>query len=102
MLAFITLAIRIYFYFILLGLIQTYEALASCGQLEWECTLYSHLFFMSQKFPYGICKIAVGNNDKFMQCDQCDKWNHITAKKLALKNMKNLNMTLYYSFVQPA
>ena len=38
---------------------------------------------MSLNFPCRICKIEVGNNDKAMHCDQCDKQNHINSIEIS-------------------
>ena len=32
---------------------------------------------MNIEYPYGICKNEVKQDDKSIQCDLCNKWNHI-------------------------
>ena len=45
---------------------------------------------MTNNFPFGLCSGEVGDNDDSVQCDLCDKWNHIRCFNIGAEQYKKL------------
>ena len=41
------------------------------------------------QYSCGTCKIEVKNEDKSVQCDLCDKWNHIFCVDMSSAKYEN-------------
>ena len=37
---------------------------------------------MTEKYNCGVCKLEVNDNDTSVQCDLCDRWNHINCVEI--------------------
>ena len=37
---------------------------------------------MTEQCPCGVCKLEVNDNDDSVQCDLCDRWNHINCVEI--------------------
>ena len=48
---------------------------------------------MTVQYSCGTCKIEVENQDKSVQCDLCDKWNHIFCVDISSGKYKKLKLS---------
>ena len=56
---------------------------------------------MSIEYLCKVCKLEVKNYDESIQCDLCDKWNHVNCVNVSKKKnekLKNDPLTWYCSF----
>ena len=57
---------------------------------------------MSTEYPCKLCNLELKNDYESIQCDLCDKWNHINCVNVSKKNMENLRMILYHGTLRSA
>ena len=48
------------------------------------------LLSMAEQYPCGICKLEVNDNDDSVQCDLCDRWNHINCVEFNKRKYEKL------------
>ena len=54
-------------------------------ELEFTC-----LPSMTEQYPCGVCKLEVNDNDDAVQCDLCDRWNHINCVEINKQKFEKL------------
>ena len=45
---------------------------------------------MTEQYPCGVCKLKVNDNDDAVQCDLCDRWNHINCVEINKQKYEKL------------
>ena len=45
---------------------------------------------MTEQYPCGVCKLKVNDNDDAVQCDLCDRWNHINCVEINKRKYEKL------------
>ena len=45
---------------------------------------------MTEQYPCGVCKLEVNDNDDAVQCDLCDRWNHINSAEINKQKYEKL------------
>ena len=55
---------------------------------------------MTQLYSCGTCKIEIKNEDESVQCDLCDRWNHIFCAGISSAECDNLNFASCRGIVQ--
>ena len=48
---------------------------------------------MTGQYSYGTCKGEVKNEDESVQCDLCDKWNHIFCVDISSVKYEKLRLS---------
>ena len=46
--------------------------------------------FNDRTLPCGVCKLEVNDNDDSVQCDLCDRWNHINCVEINKRKYEKL------------
>ena len=50
---------------------------------------------MTRQHSCGTCKIEVKNEDKSVQHDLCDKWNHVCSRSVEYERLKLSTLSWY-------
>ena len=45
---------------------------------------------MTEQYPCRVCKLKVNDNDDSVQCDLCDRWNHINCVEINKRKYEKL------------
>ena len=45
---------------------------------------------MTEQYLRGVCKLEVNDNDDAVQCDLCDRWNHINCVEINKQKYEKL------------
>ena len=45
---------------------------------------------MIEQYACGVCKLEVSDNDDSVQCDLCDRWNHISCVEINKRKIEKL------------
>ena len=46
---------------------------------------------MTEHYPCRVCTLEVEDDDKFVQCDLCDRWIHIKCAEINHQKYEKLN-----------
>ena len=49
---------------------------------------------MAEQYPCRVCKLEVHVNDDSVQCDMCDRWNHINCVEINKRKYEKLKKDL--------
>ena len=49
---------------------------------------------MTEQYPCGVCKLEINDSDDAVQCDLCDKWNHINCVEINKQKYEKLKKDL--------
>ena len=52
--------------------------------------LFTCLSSITEKYPFRVCKLEVIDNDDAVQCDMCDRWNHINCVGISKRKYEKL------------
>ena len=52
---------------------------------------------MTEQYPCGVCKLEVNDTDDSVQCDMCDRWNHINWVEINKQKYEKLKKIPFHS-----
>ena len=45
---------------------------------------------LTEQYPCGVCKLEVNDHDDTIQCDLCDRWNHVNCVEINKRKYEKL------------
>ena len=57
---------------------------------------------MTEQYSCGVCKLEVNDNDDAVQCDLCDRLNHINCAEINKQKYEKLKKIPYHGTAQLA